>query len=321
MIDLQYRKYRLEFVFPFGLAHSKRIGTDVVYVELSQNGHTGYGEAVLPPYLPENQTSVIQFLENVRLPSAIQDLDIAEWMTQLDVSFPGNMTAKSALDMALHQLKANLLGISVPQLLGVSAKEKIDSTYTISLGELDEIQHKLNHGSAYKMIKLKLGSTNDKEIIQHYRSLSDKPFCVDANQGWENRNDVSEIVQLLEQEGCFLIEQPFHKANLEAHRQLRQETSIPIIADESIQTIHDLDEVSEAFDGINVKLAKCGGLSAAQRLILAAKKLELKVLIGCMSDSSVGVGAARNLASLADWCDLDGPDLINNDPEIKELFL
>lgn len=321
MIEKSILPYFLEFKFPFGLSHNTRKGTNVVYLRLKNGIHTGYGEAELPPYLPETVESVTTFLEDIILPSDLENTSIKLYMESISKIHDGNLAAKAALDMALYDLKSSITSKSIEFFLEIN--EVIDvpeSTYTIGIGDISDLDEKLKNGENYSKIKLKIGSDDDVHLIKAYRKRSDKPFCVDVNQGWDSFEKSREMVDLLVKEGCFLIEQPFKKACFTEHKLLKDYVSIPVIADESFQTIKDLYNIKDCFDGINIKLAKCGGLSHAKEILTKAKKKNLKCLVGCMSGSSVAINAAKKLAPLCDWVDLDGPDLIKNDPDVEQLF-
>jgi L-Ala-D/L-Glu epimerase len=157
-------------------------------------------------------------------------------------------------------------------------------------------------------------------VIRHFIKATSLPFAIDANQAWKKAEDKKKIIDLLESSGCVLIEQPFDKSDLRETGFLKKMTSLPVIADEACQRLKDIARISEVFDGINIKLQKCGGISEAFKMICEAQSRNLKVLIGCMSESSVGCGAAEVLAPLCNWADLDGPWLIKNDPAMEELF-
>ena len=165
----------------------------------------------------------------------------------------------------------------------------------------------------FEYIKLKVDQDNIERIINHYSKTSSKPFVVDANQGFTDKNIALEWTHKLLERHVAYLEQPFDKDDLESHEWLKERSPIPIIADESFQSISDLKKVQDAFDGINIKLMKCGGIFNAFNCFQEAKSLELKTVLGCMSESSIAIDAAWNLAPLANWVDLDGPFLITND--------
>ncbi len=307
--------YQLRFKYPFRIAHGVRSGTDVVYVKLEHNGFTAWGEATLPPYLPETQESVIDFLKKF----AAQNGNLttcAEWRNVLMKDASPNMAAKAALDMALWQLQAQLEDKSVNELLGIESVQFPQGTYTIGVCPIDEMQQKIEEANAFgfAMFKIKLDGKQDEAMIANYKQLCSKPFAVDVNQGWKRIEEAREKIDWLKEEGCLLVEQPLHKDAWDDMQQLKQHSALPLYADEACQRLTDLDRVAEGFNGVNIKLMKCGGVTEAYQMILKARQLGLKVLIGCMSESSVGCTAAATLTPLADYADLDGPYLIANDP-------
>jgi L-Ala-D/L-Glu epimerase len=166
----------------------------------------------------------------------------------------------------------------------------------------------------FEIFKIKLDGENDEEIVGDFRKLSNKPFAVDVNQGWRNITEASGKINWLKDQGCLFVEQPLAKNALDEMKRLKQHSVLPVYADESCQRSNDLEKLHDCFDGVNIKLMKCGGITEAYQMIRKARELNLKVLIGCMSESSVGCTAAAHLAPLADYADLDGPYLIANDP-------
>jgi L-alanine-DL-glutamate epimerase-like enolase superfamily enzyme len=224
--------------------------------------------------------------------------------------------ALAAMDMALWLLKAKLENTSIHTLLGMSAKNETQRTYTISHCDKAEMAERIATGRSYgiDMFKLKLNGKDDRQMLHDFQSLSSAAFAIDANQSW---TDVEQSIQFageLEREGCLLIEQPFQRDSVEMSRRLKNAISIPVIADESCQNIADIDIVKESFSGINVKLQKCGGISPAYKMIKQARSNGLKVLIGCMSESIIGCSAGEVLAPLCDWNDLDGSYLVKEVP-------
>jgi L-alanine-DL-glutamate epimerase-like enolase superfamily enzyme len=178
----------------------------------------------------------------------------------------------------------------------------------------EKVQHGLSQG--FQIFKLKLINENPLDTISWFLQTTDKPFMVDANQSWTNNAELSGhyINLMFKDAGCLLMEQPFEKENWEKTSLLKTVSEVPIYADESCQRISDLEKVAENFSGVNIKLMKCGGITEAYQMIKKARQLKLKILIGCMSESSVGCTAAAHLSPLTDYADLDGPYLITNDP-------
>lgn len=312
-MKLSLYPYRLEFKFPFKIAHGTRTGTDVVFVKIEHKNHVGWGEATLPPYLPETQTSVIDFCTQFAREYANHGLH--DWVAGLS-NVQTNMSAKAALDMALWNLKANLEGKSIAGLLGIAFTEFPLSTYTIGVSGFEEMQQKIAEATAlgFRIFKLKLNGEKDEEVIRNFKKLSSAQFAVDVNQGWKTVEETLANIKWLKKEGCILVEQPLPKDMLAEMRDVKRKSTLPVYADESCQRLSDIGKLRDCFHGINIKLMKCGGITEAYQMILRARANGLKVLIGCMSESTIGCATAAQLTPMADFADLDGPFLIKNDP-------
>ncbi len=315
-MKLIYVPYSLEFKHPFGLAHGSRTHTDVVYVKLESDGFFGYGEAALPPYLGETQTSVIAFLlsakeilKNFSLPFFIEEV-----ITVINSLVPENNAAKAAIDIALHDLLGKYLNKPVYELLGLQKPQPKNTSVTISIGDLNLIPKKIEELKDFAILKVKLGSKNDKEIINCIRKHTNKSLVVDVNQGWTDKHFALEMIEWLNTKNVLFIEQPLEKSKYDDIAWLTQRSLLPIIADESMQGLADMNKIAGCFNGINLKLMKCSGIHEAVKIINNAKEKKLKINIGCMSESSCGIAAAAQLMESADWIDLDGPLLIKNNP-------
>ena len=313
-MKLSYIQYPLVFKYPFKIAHGIRTETPCLFVKLELENNVGYGECTLPPYLKDTIESSISFLEKIDF-SIYENMDFnpTEISNEIDKNYTENYPIKAAINMALWDLKGKIENKLVDTYFYTNKKTPY-CTYTIGVSNEQEIKEKIASSSNFEIYKLKLDGINDFETIEYFTKYSDKPFAIDANQCWKSIEEALEIVALLEQKKCFLIEQPFDKLDREMSQLLKNKTKIPIIADEAFQHINQLRELSESFDGINIKLMKCGGISNALEIIKQAKELDLKILIGCMSESACGCAAGSMLQHDADWLDLDGPYLINNNP-------
>jgi L-Ala-D/L-Glu epimerase len=310
-MKLTWLPYSLQLKKPFGIATSTRTSTPVVFVMLEDDSLYGIGEASLPPYLQETQESVINFLQSIDM-SSMKGRDHSQILEQLHQK-PGNNAAKAAFEIALLDLVSKRNNVPAFEFLGLK-NSLPHNTYTIGIGPLEEIPEKLEDATQFERIKVKLGSDHDKEIINEIRKYTEKPLCIDANQGWTDKNTALEMIKWLSDQNTLLIEQPLAKADLAGHAWLSERSPLPIYADESLQGIEDLDKVRNCFSGINIKLMKCGGPWQAVQLISAAKRSGLHVLLGSMNESSCANIAAAHLSSEADLTDLDGPFLINNNP-------
>lgn len=264
-------------------------------------------------------------------------------MEEINHLFPGNYPAKAALDIALHDLYGKVNGCSLKKIFRTENLPAVFSTYTFGMSESSELRKKFSDARDFRIFKLKLSGKNDKQRVEEFLSEmknniiskgteSFPEFCVDVNQGWADFSSLRctdktkkyalEMAYMLSEKGALFIEQPFPKGRLKETAWLADRSPVPIIADEELQVIADLEEIKNVYSGINIKLVKCGGLIQAKKIMDRAKELEMKILIGCMSESSCAVTAAAHLSPFADWADLDGPYLIKNDPftgmKIKE---
>jgi L-Ala-D/L-Glu epimerase len=319
-VEIAYQLYQLAFKHPFTLATGTRTHTPSVLVKIKQDHFNGYGEATLPPYLYETQQSVIDFISQVQISDIKSTSDFENTIDQIQKP-PLNFFAKAALDIALHDLWAKMNNISVSRLINIGNEKTPYCTYTIGMGSPEKIKEKIKEAEGFHILKVKLGGENDRQIIETIRKSTDKPICVDANQGWKQKEDALEMIDWLATKNVLFIEQPLPKDQWDNAFWLKEKSPLPVIADEALQTLADLDKASKCYHGINIKLMKCGGISQAKLLIEKAKALHLKILIGCMSESSCGVAAAASTQSEADWVDLDGPLLISNDPFEKTNYV
>ena len=198
--------------------------------------------------------------------------------------------------------------------MGIDLSKSVQSSYTVAMSAPGELEARLEDAEDFPIIKLKLGGKNDKELVNRYLNHSSKPYYVDINQGWKYPDSAMDMVNWLTEKGAMFIEQPMPVHMMAETARLTEQSSIPIIADESVQRLSDLASLKGVFSGVNIKLMKSTGIWEASRMMEEARAMGFKVLIGCMAESSCAVTAAAHLAPLADWADLDGPALISNDP-------
>ena len=311
---LRFYPYTLQLKHPFTLATSSRTTTPVMLTEIEYEGITGYGEASMPPYLGESQETATKYLSSVDLSQFSDPFLIEDILVYLDTVMPGNYAAKASIDIALHDLAGKLSGEPCYRLFGLNPAKTPLTSFTIGLDVPDIIKQKVAEADPYKILKVKLGRDNDREMVEIIRSLTDKPLCADVNQGWKDRDHALEMSGWLKEKGFVFLEQPMPKEQKDDIAWLTQNSPLPIIGDEAIQSVNDLLNYKNFYSGVNIKLMKCGGLNGAIKMIHMAKALGMKVMIGCMTETSCAVTAAAQLSPLADWCDLDGNLLISNDP-------
>jgi L-Ala-D/L-Glu epimerase len=312
-LTLRFRPYELHLKHVFTLASGSRSTTPVMLTEVEFDNHIGYGEASMPPYLGESHKTATEFLSKVDLnkfPDPFLLEDILSYVNQIA---PGNYAAKASIDIALHDLAGKLLRQPWYKVLGLNPDHTPYTSFTIGIDKPDVVRQKVREAAPYKILKVKLGQGNDREMIETVRSETDKPVCVDINQGWKDKKIALEMIQWLKEKGVVFVEQPMPKEMVDDTAWLTQNSPLPVMADEAIQTPADFKKVLGAYSGINVKLMKCGGLRDAYIMIKMAKAVGMKVMIGCMTETSCAVSAAAQLSPLADWADLDGNLLIDND--------
>lgn len=313
MMTLRFTPYELQMKHVFTIAEGSRITTPVMLTEITFNDIIGYGEASMPPYLGETHTTASAFLSKVDLSLFDSPFLLEDILQYVDQIAPGNYAAKASVDIALHDLVGKLIGQPWYKIWGLNPKRTPNTSFTIGIDKPEVVKLKTAEASAFKILKVKLGKDNDREMIAAVRSVTNMPLCVDINQGWTNRQEALDMIFWLKEQGVVFIEQPMSKTAYADIAWLTQRSPLPVIADEAFQTVADFEKVNGVYSGINVKLMKCGGMRAAYTIMKMARALGMKVMIGCMIETSCAVTAAAQLSPLADWADLDGNLLISND--------
>jgi len=313
-LELKFTPYTLQLKHAFTLSTSSRTTTPVMLTEIEYDGITGYGEASMPPYLGESHESVAKFLSLLNLSQFSDPFLLVDILEYVEGVMPGNYAAKASVDIALHDLIGKLVGEPFYKLFGLNPSKSPLTSFTIGLDSPEIIKQKVAEAEPYKVLKVKLGRDNDREMVEVIRSITDKPLCVDVNQGWKERSYALDMAGWLKEKGVIFLEQPMPKEMKDDIAWLTQKSPLPIVGDEAIQNVADLLSNRDVYSGINIKLMKCGGLNAAMKMINVARAFNMKVMIGCMTETSCAVTAAAQLSPLVDWCDLDGNLLISNDP-------
>jgi L-alanine-DL-glutamate epimerase-like enolase superfamily enzyme len=281
--------------------------------EIDFEGVTGYGEASMPPYLGESHETAAAFLSKVDLSRFSNPFLLEDIFSYIDQLAPGNYAAKASVDIALHDLVGRIMGQPWYKIWGLDPAKTPNTSFTIGIDSPDVIKEKVQEAAPYKILKVKLGRENDREIVSTIRKTTDKPLCVDVNQGWKDKNQALDMVNWLKEQGVVFVEQPMPKNAIDDIAWLTSKSPLPIIADEALQTARDLKSIHGVYSGINIKLMKCGGMRSAFTMAKMAREMGMKVMIGCMTETSCGVTAAAQLSPLVDWADLDGNLLISND--------
>ena len=312
-LQLSFFPYELKLRHAFNLARYSRTTTPDVQVQLSYDGIVGYGEASMPPYLGESVESVTKFLSSLDLEQFNDPFKIEDILSYVDSVAPNNRAAKASIDIALHDLLGKIMGQPWYKIWGLDPAKTPNTSFTIGIDTAEVVRQKVKEAAPYKVLKVKMGLDNDKETIEVIRSMTNVPFCVDANQGWKNKEEALELCNWLKEKGCLFVEQPFDKAMIDETAWLRERSPLPLFADEAFQRLPDIPKFKGVYDGINIKLMKSTGMHEAYKMVVLAKALGMKVMIGCMTETSCAVTAAANLSPLVDFADLDGNLLIAND--------
>jgi len=313
-MKLRYHTYDLQLQHTFTIARESSDVSTVVFVELEHDGITGYGEAAPSERYGETPDTVIDFLKKVEIEKIDDPFLIERNAGYLESLSSKDYSARTAIDIALHDWVGKALGIPLYKMWGLSPDDTPKTTFTIGIDTPEKIKEKVREAEQYPLLKIKLGGENDEEILDAVRSVTDKVLRVDANEGWTIREIALEKIVWLQRNGVEFVEQPMPADMVLETAWLRERASIPVIADENVVTLYDVPRVRGAFDGINIKLMKCGGLNAALKMIYTAKSMKMSIMMGCMVESSVAISAAAQLSPLLDYADLDGNLLITNDP-------
>lgn len=312
-LNLSFFSYELKLRHAFNLAKYSRTTTPDVQVRLEYDGIVGYGEASMPPYLGESVESVTKFLSSLDLSQFSDPFRIEDIHDYMDSVAPNNRAAKASVDIALHDLLGKIMGQPWYKIWGLNPDKAPSTSFTIGIDKADVVLQKVDEAAPYNVLKVKMGLDNDKELVDIIRSKTDRPICVDANQGWNDKEKALEMCHWLSERNCLFVEQPMPKEMIEETAWLRERSPLPIIADEFMQRLPDVRRAAEAYDGINIKLMKSTGLHEAYKMAVLARSLGMKVMLGCMTETSCAVTAAAQLAPMVDWADLDGNLLIAND--------
>ena len=318
-LDLQWENFMGKMKYTFTISGSSRTTTPIVISRITWNGYAGYGEASMPPYLGETQASVHEFLKKVAenvLPKFDNPFRIEDIMMEVDKLTTNNTAAKAAVDIALHDLVGNIIGQPWWKIWGFNPDDAPHTCYTIGYDASDDVvNEKIEEASWTKILKVKLGMTEkeDKRMINLIRAKTDTVICIDANQGWRDKHYALDMVNWLAERNVNMIEQPMPKLMVEETAWLTERSPLPIIADEACQRLTDIPNLKGVYHGINIKLMKCTGMREAREMISLANALHMRIMVGCMTETSVAISAAAQISPKVEWADLDGNYLIAND--------
>ena len=284
-----------------------------VLTQIVHEGVVGFGEAAPAGYFGENERQILDILPRESSLLGDDPFQVERIVDRLSDRISSNRAAVASVDIALHDLIGKLLGVPLYALFGLDKDRACQTSFTIGIDTVENIRKKVREASGFPILKVKLGTDYDLEILRAVREETDAVVRVDANGAWSAREAV-ETIHEIEQYGVEFVEQPVPAEDLDGLAFVKKRVRLPIIADEPVLTARDVPKLARRVDGINIKLMKCGGLREALRLIHVARAHGMSVMLGCRVESSISISAAAHLSPLADYADLDGNMLIVNDP-------
>lgn len=311
-MEIKLHSYNLELKHTFTISRESRDFQSNLIVELSADGLSGYGEATSNPYYNitiENMMEVIE--KNTSFIKSLANEEPAIFWQKLQPLFTENMFALCALDMAFNDLHARKKGEKLYEVWGLNTAKNPITDYTIGIDTVEKMVEKMKE-LPWPIYKIKLGTKNDIEIVTELRKHSDSIFRIDANCGW-TADEAIENSHKLKALGVEFLEQPLKADDLEGAKKLFENSALPIIADESCIVESDVEKCHGLFHGVNVKLTKCGGVTPGKRMLEKAKSLGMKTMVGCMTESTIGISAIAHLLPLLDYVDMDGAMLLKGD--------
>jgi L-alanine-DL-glutamate epimerase-like enolase superfamily enzyme len=310
--------YRVQLQHTWTTTMSSSDYRDVIYFLLTRGPISGVGEGAPIVRYRESADEAKRFAR-----------ELAEWFRDgtdlmqyrkiigaIHRKIPGQWALKSAVDIALHDWVGQQLNVPLWKMLGLDPVEAPTTSFSIGIDTPEVTRKKVQEADPYPILKIKVGLASDEATIDAVRSVTRKPLRVDANEGWKTKEEAVGKINWLEKQGVELVEQPLPAGMLEEMKHVRSKVHIPVIADEACLHPADIPRIAPYFDGVNIKLDKCGGMLEALRMIEIARALGLKTMLGCMISTSVAITAAAQLSPLVDWADLDGNLLIRNDPYV-----
>jgi L-alanine-DL-glutamate epimerase-like enolase superfamily enzyme len=290
---------------------------DTLHLTYTRDGVSGHGEGAPIPRYKETAVSGRAAIDGIRdYLSAADPWHFSKVMAEVSRRIQGQYAGKAALDIALMDWVGQKLGVPLYRYFGLDPADAPVTTFSIGIDTPEMTQKKLEEAAQFPVLKIKVGLNTDEATMETVRRFTKKPLRVDANEGWTDKEEAVRKINWLEKMGVEFVEQPMPASMIDETRWVRSRVHLPIIADEACQHAADIPKLKEAYDGVNVKLDKAGGMLEAYRMIQIAKSLGLKTMLGCMISSSVSVTAAAHLSPLVDYADLDGNLLIANDPYI-----
>lgn len=312
-MKLHFKPYQIELIEPFTISRGTFSKKDILLVELHHEGKIGLGEACEHAYYDTYVPDMLQRLQALQEKiEAYTFMKPEDFWIYLNEEVKDHRFLQCALDVAAHDLHGKIIGKPLYQLWNLALNDLPTSNYTIPLNSIEKTIAKVKTLS-YPILKIKLGGHQDMEVLRAIRAHTDAVLRIDANAAWTAEQTMAYMPTLVEA-GVEFIEQPLRYDDWEGMKWLQQRSELPIIADESCRVYEDVEECAPYFDGINIKLMKCGGLTPALKMIEKARSLDLKVMAGCMTETTIGISALAQLLPLLDEIDMDGATLLKNDP-------
>ena len=312
-MKLHYSTYRLELKHRFTIARGYEDVVDVVLVYFTKDGVTGVGEAAPNGRYNEDALTIVKHLNSISFNEVSSKDSLDYWLDAALQKANGIRSLETAFDLALHDLYGKLNSTATTDHFDSDPRKACMTSFTIGIDDREKIKEKVLEAKEYPLLKVKLGSDHDKEIINALRDVTDKLIRVDANEGWD-LEEGKRMCDWLAERNVEFVEQPLPADNLDDSAKLREHSPLELVADENCIDSEDIPSISDAFDGINIKLMKCGGLREAFKMIQMARERQMKIMLGCMIETSVAITAASILSPLVDYADLDGNILTSNDP-------
>lgn len=312
-MKIDIKKYGLKLTHKFRIARETQTVCYNLFLKININGLTGYGESAPTAYYNED-IDIIS--EAINLIYDINEPDLEKpgiFIEKLEKLYPNYPSLRAGIEMAVYDIIGKSKNKSVCELFCLDASKTPLTSFTIGIDEPELLKMKFEEAEKYPVLKIKLGSEFDYEIINFLRNLKNKKIRIDANEGWKREEAVKKI-ELLKEIGVEFIEQPLKKQDIEGIIWLKDRVDMKIFTDENVKISKDIENIKDIYDGINIKLMKCGGLTEAKKMIDIAHSFNIEVMLGCMIESSVAITAAAQISPSVDYADLDGNLLVSNDP-------
>jgi len=311
-MKIHFETVKIKTSKPFRIARGATVEKEIIVLHIDD----GIGEAAAYTTYGETLTGNIEFL-NEKIKPILErhnPFEIHEIHDEMEKLSPHFNSIKAAVDMALYDLIGKTLDIPVYRFLGITPQPVVTS-YTIGIDEIEIMQKDVELHKDFEVYKIKVGTGNEMEVIGAIREVTDKPLRLDANEGWTAKEAVRKVNEILDRfDNIEFIEQPVPRWDIHGLKYVKEHVPIPVIADESFHKLEDFQKIADSVDGVNIKLAKTGGITEALRIIHAARAMGLKLMLGCMVETSIAITAALQIAPLVDYVDLDGNLLLEHDP-------